>query len=132
MKTLLRRCAAMREDRLARAAHVRRVDVVADHLQREIGLDACADVERAGVDERPAAVIALDPAQIDSDQALKLEVGRLAAEVPEQDIFGGNGRVGLEFEAPVAVLSLLGQQRLRGAGNVKLEGLRRLQVLGMI
>ena len=120
----------MRQDRLARAGHVRRVDVVADHLQREIGLDAGADVERAGVDERPAAMIALHPAQIDGDQALELEVGRLAAEVPEQDVFGGNGRVRLEFEAPVAVLALRGQQRLRGARNVKLEGLGRRQVLG--
>ena len=77
-------------------------------------------------------MIALHPAQIDADQALELEVGRFAAEVPEQDIFGGNGRVRLEFEAPVAVLALRGQQRLRGARNVTLEGLGRRQVLGMM
>ena len=51
---------------------MRRVDVVADHLQREIGLDAGADVERAVVEERPAAVVALDAAEIDGDLALEL------------------------------------------------------------
>ena len=56
VKTLRRVAAAMREDRLARPAHVRRLRVVADHLQREIGLHAGADVERAGVKQRPAAV----------------------------------------------------------------------------
>ena len=40
------RGAAARQDRLAGAAHVRRVGRVADHLQREIGLDAGAHVER--------------------------------------------------------------------------------------
>ena len=60
------RRAAAREDRLARAAHVRRVDRVADHLQREIGLHAGAHVELAFVEERPAAVRSLDAAEIDA------------------------------------------------------------------
>ena len=81
------RRAAMGEDRFARAAHVRRVGIVADHLEREIGLDAGAHVERAGVEERPAAVIALDAPEIDGDQALELEIGLLAAKMPEQHIF---------------------------------------------
>ena len=45
--------------------------VVADHLQREIGLHAGADVEVAVVEQRPAAVRALDAAQIDGDLALR-------------------------------------------------------------
>ena len=63
--------AAARQDRLAGARHVRRVGRVADHLQREIGLDAGAHVEGAVVEQRPAAVRALDAAQVDSDLALE-------------------------------------------------------------
>ena len=54
------------QDRLARAPHVRRVDGVADHLEREIGLHARAHVEGAVVEQRPAAMRALDAAQIDA------------------------------------------------------------------
>ena len=117
MKTLL--LAAPPWARIASRArtHVRRVGIVADHLEREIGLDARADVERAGVDERPAAMVALDAPQIDGDQALELEIGLLAAEMAEQHVFGRDGRVGLELEAPVAVLALRGEQRLRRRGK---------------
>ena len=48
------RRAAMGEDGFARAAHMRRVGIVADHLEGEIGLDAGADIERAVV-ERAAS-----------------------------------------------------------------------------
>ena len=122
----------MGEDRLARAAHVRRVGIVADHLQREIGLDAGADVERARVDERPAAMIALDSPEIDGDQALEFEIGLLAAKMPEQHVFGRDRRVGLELEAPMAVVTLLGEQRLRRAGNVALQRLRRRRGFRMV
>ena len=44
--------------------------------------------------------------------------------MPKQDIFGGDRRIRLEFEAPMAVLVLTGKQRLRGARNVVLERLR--------
>ena len=47
------------QDRRPRARHVRRLDRVAGRLQREIGLDRAADVERTAVIERPAAVLAL-------------------------------------------------------------------------
>ena len=40
------RRAAMGEDRFARMGHVRRLGIVADHLERKIGLDAGAHVER--------------------------------------------------------------------------------------
>jgi hypothetical protein len=67
--------AAARQDRLARAPHVRRVDVVADHLEREVGLHAGAHVELARVKQRPAAMRTLDAAQIDADLALQLQRG---------------------------------------------------------
>ena len=70
--------AAARQDRLARAPHVIGIDVVADHLQREVGLHARAHVEFAVMEQRPAAMRALDAAQIDADLALQLEVRRLA------------------------------------------------------
>ena len=50
----------------ARARMCRRVDVVADHLEREIGLHARAHVEIAVMEQRPAAMRALDAAQIDA------------------------------------------------------------------
>ena len=77
VKTLRVRGAAARQDRLARPRHVRRVDRIADHLEREIGLHAGAHVEGAVVEQRPAAVLALDAAQIDGD--LGFELGRRPA-----------------------------------------------------
>ena len=71
VKTLLSTAPPRAQDRLARARHVRRIDVVADHLQREIGLHAGAHVEGAVVEQRPAAMRALDAAQIDGDLALR-------------------------------------------------------------
>ena len=122
----------MGENGFARAAHMRRVGIVADHLEREIGLDAGAHVERACVNERPAAMVALNPPKIDGDQALELEIRLFAAKMPEQHVFGGNGGVGLELEAPMAVIALQGEQRLRGAGNMAFEDLRRRRGFRMV
>ena len=63
--------AAARPHRLACPRHVRGLRIVADHLQREIGLHRRADVEVAVVKQRPAAMRALDAAQIDGDLALR-------------------------------------------------------------
>ena len=79
--------AAMGEDRLAGAAHMRRIDGIADGLEREIGLHAGADVEGALVEKRPAAMGALDAAQIDGDLCLHLRRRRFAQIVLQQDIF---------------------------------------------
>ena len=73
------RGAAAREDRLARAPHMRRIWRVPDHLECEIGLHARAHVEVAAVKQRPAAMRALDAAQIDGDLLLQLGIDRLAA-----------------------------------------------------
>ena len=48
--------AAGRQNCLARAAHVRRVRIVADRLQREIRFDTRGNLERAIVKQRPAAM----------------------------------------------------------------------------
>ena len=112
----LRLCrAAVVEDRRARANHVGGFRIVADRLQREIGLDARAHVEAAAVYERPASMIALDAAKINGDAALESDVSLLAAEMAQKHIFRRNRRVGLEFETPMAVLALPRVQRLCGA-----------------
>ena len=65
------RRAAARPDLLPRPRHVRRIDGIADHLEREIGLHARAQIEVAVLEQRPAAVLrALRPPQIDRDLAL--------------------------------------------------------------
>ena len=125
-------CAAMGEDRFARAAHMRRLRIVADHLEGEIGLHAGAGIERARMNERPPAVSALDSPEIDRDQALEFEIGLFAAKMPEQHVFGGDRRVGLEFEAPMAIITLLGEQRLRRAGNMALEHVQRRRGFRMV
>ena len=93
---------------LAGAAHVIGVDGIADHLQREIGLHGRADVEIAVGKQRPAAVGALDAAQIDGDLGFERGIDRLAEIVPQQHVFGRNGGVGLELEQPMAVRALAG------------------------
>ena len=93
---------------VARAAHVIGVDGIADHLQREIGFYGRADVEIAVGKQRPAAMGALDAAQIDGDFCFERGIDRLAEIVPQQHVFGRNGGVRFEFEQPMAVRSLAG------------------------
>ena len=82
---------------------MRRLGIVTDHFEREIGLDAGAHVERAGVNERPAAMVALNAPKINGNQTLELEIGIFAPKVPQQHVFGRDRRISLEFEAPMAV-----------------------------
>ena len=63
--------AAARADRLAGAAHVIGLHIIADHLEREIGLHRRAHVEGAVLEQRPAVMLALDAAQIIADLALR-------------------------------------------------------------
>src|SRR4051794_25752896 len=113
--------AAMGQDRLAGALHMRRIDVVAAHLQREIGFDAGAHIERPVVKERPAAMRPLDAAQIVAELCLKLEVRRFAEEVDEQDVFGRDGAIRLELEDEVPIGPLHSKQGLGGAGNAMIQ-----------
>ncbi len=64
--------AAARQDRRARARHVRRVDRVASRLQREIGLDRGAEIESAAIKQRPAAIRSLGRADVSGDARLQL------------------------------------------------------------
>ena len=108
--------AAARQDRRPRARHVRRVDRVAGGLQREIRLDRAAEIERAAVEQRPAAVLTLAGAQKGGDALL--ELGFDAAEIVlQQDVFGRDRRVGFEFEEPMPVTLLPRQQRFGGQAD---------------
>ena len=114
--------AATRPDRLARTHHVRRVDRIADHLQREIGFDAGAHVEIAVVYQRPAAVGALNPAQVIRDLGFQYGVDRLAEVMTKQHILGGNGGIGLQFEDPMPIRLSIAKQRARCRRDARLQG----------
>ena len=128
------RGAAARADRLAGAPHVRRVDVVADHLEREIGLHARAHVEVAVVEQRPAAMRALDAAQIDGDLGFERGIDRLGEIVPQQHVFGRDGGVGLELEHPMAVRPLADRAARRWRPSMRCVQMRdrELSVIGCI
>ena len=98
--------APARQNRLAGAHHVRRVDRLADHLQREVRLHARAHVELAVLEQRPAAMFALDATQIGGDLAFEFSIDLLAQMMAQQHVFGRDRRVGLQFEEPVAVVLL--------------------------
>jgi hypothetical protein len=61
------------------------------------------------MDQRPAAVRALQPAQIARNPRFERRIA-LAQEVLQRDVFGRDRRVGLELEHPVAVQALLREQ----------------------
>src|SRR5205085_5482834 len=75
------------QDFRARACHVRRIGVVADHLEREVGLYGRGYVERAAVEKGPAAMRRLPAAEIGADLALEFEVWRLGEIMNEQNVF---------------------------------------------
>ena len=121
--------AAARAHRLARAVHVVGSRIVADHLQREIGLHARADVEIAVAKQRPAAMRALDAAQIDGDLRFERGIDRLAEIVPQQHIFGRDGGIGLELEHPMPVGPLAREQSIGRRGDGAIErGSRRFRL----
>ena len=103
--------AAAAADRLARAHHVRRIDGIADHLQREIGFDAGAHVERAVMHQRPAAMVALRAAQIVRDLGFEHAVDGLGEIVAQQDIFRRDGAVGFQLEHTVPIGLPVAEQR---------------------
>src|SRR5579871_1328491 len=105
------------ENGLARPHHVRGVGRVSDHLQREIRLYARTQVEVTVMKQRPAAVSALLPAQIDGEFLLQHGVERLVEIMLEQHIFGRNRRIGFQFEHPMTVFVLTLEQGLRCCRN---------------
>ena len=102
-ENIARSRAAMFQNGGPRASHVRRVDLVADHLEREIGFHAGANVEGSVVKQRPAAMRALHAAQIIGDLSFQRRVDRLCPIMAHQHIFGRNGAIGLELKTPMAV-----------------------------
>ncbi len=122
-KDIAPRGAALRQDRRARPRHVRRIGRVARRLQREIGLDARREIERAAMKERPAAMRALDGAEILRERRLGRRVD-LAEIMPEQDVLGRDRRVGLEREGPFAVALLEGHEGIGRARHRPVEGAR--------
>jgi hypothetical protein len=97
------RGAAALENALAGEAHVRGVDRVARKLERVVGLDGRADVGVAAVEQRPTAVGILDAAQVGAELRFEHPVERVARVVREEDVLGGDRRVGFELEDPVTV-----------------------------
>src|SRR6185437_9076359 len=118
------RSAAAREDRLAGAPHVRCVRIVPGELQRIVGLDRAADIELPSMIEGPAAVGRLLLAQIDSELALESRVDLIQI-MHHQDVFGGNGAVGLELEEPVSVGPLQPDERIARGRDRLTETLQR-------
>src|SRR5882762_9259340 len=73
------------------------------------------------MEQRPAAMLALDAAKIGADLALQFRIVRLAEILAQQDVLGRDRRVRLEFEDPVPVGPLLAHQRLRGTADIGLD-----------
>ena len=100
---------------------MRCIGAVADHLQAEIGFDRRADVESPAVEQWPAAVLALDAAQIGADLAFQHRIVRFAQILAQQDVLRRNRRIGLELEHPMPVGALLLDQRLYRTAYAGLE-----------
>ena len=112
--------AAARQDSRPSPLHMRRVDRIPGRLQREISLYRRADVESAPVKQRPAAVPALGCADIPGDPRLQFRL--YTAEIMlEQDEFRRDRHVGLQFEDPMSVRMLQGDQRFAGSRDRLVE-----------
>ena len=67
----------------------------------------------------------LAAAQVGCDLGFHVRIDRFAEIVAQQDVFGGNSGVGFKFEDPVAVIALLGEERVGRARNRLVEGFTR-------
>ena len=99
----------MFEDPLARAAHVRRVGIVAGQLEREVGLDRGADVAGPAGVLGPETLLALLGAEVAGDAVPLLAIADPEV-VGEQQVLGGDRGVGFELAPPEAGWVLVGQQ----------------------
>jgi hypothetical protein len=78
------------------------------------------------VEQRPAAVAALDGAKVIGDLGLDLAEARrvdLSQEVLQEDIFGRDGGIGLQLEQPMAVRALLRLQSRRHLLDEGVDGI---------
>ena len=71
-------------------------------------------------------MLALDRPQVADDLGLEHGIVRLAQEMAQQDIFGGNGGVGFELERPMAVRLLQARQGVRRAGHAGLDASQQI------
>ena len=121
------------------AGHVRRVGGVAGQPQRDPGLDGGRQVARAAEERGPGAVRALlgaDPA----GRLLGLLGGADAEELPQQQVLGVHGHVGLELALPPALGRLQrragarrpGVERRRASGSGPLASGVRSSVVSVI
>ena len=112
-------CPACPEDRRTSPRHMGRLGIVPDHLQRVIGLDRGADVERAGMIKRPAIMFGrLPAAQVPADFLFQYEIVGFAQEMAQQNIFGRNRSIGFQFEHPMSVILLPVEQSMRRTANM--------------
>jgi hypothetical protein len=92
---------------------VRGFGIVTHQFQRIVGFDGGADVDVAIRKQWPAAMTALSVADIPGELAFGVVVD-LPEIVVEHDVFGGDGRIGLELEHPMPVVCLARGQPGRG------------------
>ena len=115
------RRAAMREDRRAGAPHMVRLGGIASRLQREIGLDAAADIEGAIGEQRPAVMRRLFAPEKSRDLGFEPGIGRFAEKMLKKNIFRRDRNIRLQLEDEMPILALRGQQRLRCPGNCRFD-----------
>ena len=115
------RRSAMREDRRAGAPHMVRLGGIASRLQREIGLDAAADIEGAIGEQWPAVMRRLFAPEISGDLGFEPGIGRLAEIMLKENIFRRNRNIRLQLEDEMPILALRVQQRLRCPGNRRFD-----------
>src|SRR6185295_18226606 len=114
------RRAAEPENLLPSSSHVWLLRIVAGEFQGIVNFYRTTDFRGPAVIERPTAVASLVSAQIRSEFALEFVID-LAQVVHHQDIFGGNGAIGLELIAPVAIGMLGPQQSVGRVANCALN-----------
>ena len=117
---------------LARLFHIRRIGRITDHLQREVSLHAGAHIELVAVEQRPAAILVLDTAEIVRDLGFQRSVDRLGQIVPQQDILRRNRGVGFKLEHPVAVGLAMVQQSAARCRDAVFEGWRARRSIGLM
>ena len=108
--------AAQVADQLGGSEHVLGFDGVARQAQGDVRLHGRREVGGALVERGPAAVLALvrtDP----GGRAGGLVVAADADELPEEQVLGIHGDVGLEFALPPAGRVLKRQERVAAAGG---------------
>ena len=82
--------------------HMRRVDRVSRRLEGEVGFDRATQVERAAMEQRPPAILALMAPDEGGKAGLHFRVD-LVQEMLEQNMLGRNSGIGFERKDPVAV-----------------------------